>query len=97
MAAQSFAQIRFREAVERGDLVNVTDELANGADPNQCGSTKWTALHRASDRGWFDIVRVLLQSGATVWVNLCMDTSSKGGTATRTLRASCSRSAPTRG
>ena len=39
--------------------------------------TKWTALHRAADRGWVDIVRLLLHNGA----NARVTTTSSGETA----------------
>ena len=58
--------IRLREAVERGDFYAVQIEIAQGVDVDACGPTRWTPLHRASDRGWIDIVRLLLQAGASI-------------------------------
>ena len=53
-----------REAAERGDLAGVQQLLGSGAPINDTGLTKWTALHRASERGRADVVKLLLGAGA---------------------------------
>eukprot|EP01051_Picozoa_sp_SAG22_P017996 SAG22_NODE_2912_length_2109_cov_3.539801_1_plen_510_part_01 len=55
---------RLREAAERGDLRGVQAELGKGANVNDAGKTRWTALHRAAERGRTDIVQALLAAGA---------------------------------
>ena len=43
------------EAAERGDLHAVKAELAAGANVNACNHSKWTALHRATERDHSDV------------------------------------------
>ena len=56
---------RLWEAAERGDAVAVQEELDKGTPVDVAGRTAWTALHRAADRGWVNVLRVLLQNGAS--------------------------------
>ena len=37
-------------------------ELEGGAYVDYAGRSQWTALHRAADRGWLDILRILIQA-----------------------------------
>ena len=67
---------RLREAAERGDAHGVRTELEAGVAVNDCGATKWTALHRASERGRTEIVQLLLGAGA----NHLLQTASGGDT-----------------
>jgi hypothetical protein len=56
---------RLWEAAERGDAHAVQLELDAGTHVDATGRTAWTALHRAADRGWINVLRVLLQHGAS--------------------------------
>eukprot|EP01050_Picozoa_sp_SAG11_P035794 SAG11_NODE_13302_length_661_cov_0.891459_1_plen_96_part_10 len=55
---------KLREAAERGDRVAVQELIAKGVNLNEAGSTRWTALHRASERGRTTVVEILLEAGA---------------------------------
>ena len=52
------------EAAERGDAGAVQRELDTGTPVDVAGRTQWTALHRSADRGWLNVLRVLLSAGA---------------------------------
>ena len=52
-------------AVRRGDYRAVELILKAGVDVNQLGDMGETALHYAMDKGWEDIVRLLLAHGAS--------------------------------
>jgi|EP01047_Picozoa_sp_COSAG01_P085712 hypothetical protein len=45
-------QARLLEAAERGDVNAVETELFHGTPVDAVGESRWTALHRAADRGW---------------------------------------------
>lgn len=62
--AGSSSAAKLWEAAERGDAIMVQAELDRGVDVDAAGRSAWTALHRAADRGWVDVLRVLLQHGA---------------------------------
>ena len=51
-------------AVSEGDAASVRRELGKGADPNHKNADHLTPLHLAVGRGHFDIVQLLLKSGA---------------------------------
>lgn len=55
---------RLWEAAERGDASAVQLELDGGVPVDVAGRTQWTALHRSADRGWINVLRVLLSNGA---------------------------------
>ena len=48
-----------------GNLKRVTEEIEAGVDLDDGGDAKVTALHKASDRGRGEVVRALLEAGAT--------------------------------
>jgi len=52
------------EAAESGDISEVKNLLARGADVNAKGRYGWTALHWAADNGFAEIVKLLLKAGA---------------------------------
>ena len=62
--AVDLSGVRLREAAERGDSAAVQLELYRGAEVDGTPTTARTALHRAADRGWVDIVALLIRHGA---------------------------------
>ena len=60
------SSVRLREAAERGDAAQIALELRNGAEVDGPATVQRTALHRAADRGWVDICRILVRHGAAV-------------------------------
>jgi hypothetical protein len=55
---------KLREAAAGGHLERVQEELSRMSDVNDGGSTGWTALHKACDRGRGEVIHVLLEAGA---------------------------------
>ena len=55
-----------RLASESGDLDALRAQIAGGALVNDVGKGSWTALHRATQRGYVDIVNELLSNGADI-------------------------------
>ena len=53
-------------AVKLGDVSGVSDELAEGCDPNLRGAGMCTPLHLAAKRGQLETVRVLLEAQADI-------------------------------
>jgi ankyrin repeat protein len=53
-------------AVSAGDLAQVKQLLASGAEPRSRDAEAWTALHIAASRGYDDIAVALLDGGADV-------------------------------
>lgn len=64
MSASHAGSLRLREAAERGDGEAVQAELGAGAPIDGAGRSRWTALHRAADRGHVGVVRLLCEAGA---------------------------------
>ena len=60
---------RLWEAAERRDVASISRELEGGAYVDYAGRSQWTALHRAADRGWLDILRILIQAYAPSALN----------------------------
>jgi len=56
---------KLREAAGMGNLKRVTEEIEAGVDLDDGGDAKMTALHKASERGRGEVVRALLEAGAT--------------------------------
>ena len=54
------------DAVRQGDVDEVRSLLNDGADPNEAQGDGLTALHVAAQEGHVEIVRLLLDAGATV-------------------------------
>eukprot|EP01051_Picozoa_sp_SAG22_P015752 SAG22_NODE_2108_length_2993_cov_7.220654_1_plen_253_part_00 len=63
---EQIGAVRLREAAERGDVAVVQRELYLGAAVDGEPATARTALHRAADRGWVDVVRLLIRYAADV-------------------------------
>jgi hypothetical protein len=59
---------QFYEAVRKGDLAQVTSLLDKGVDVNAKFRYGATALFKAAERGYLDIVKLLLARGADVTV-----------------------------
>jgi len=56
-----------RTATKEGDLAAVKNAIANGADVNSKSYwEEWTALHYASNLGYIEIAKELIQAGADV-------------------------------
>lgn len=55
---------QLREAAAAGNLAIVEKELAEAIDIDEAGTSGWTALHKASDRGRAMVVRMLLENGS---------------------------------
>ena len=62
---------RLWEAAERRDVSAISRELEGGAYVDYAGRSQWTALHRAADRGWLDILRILIQAYAPTLSTPC--------------------------
>ena len=67
---------RLWEASERRDVAAISRELEGGAYVDYAGRSQWTALHRAADRGWLDILRILIQAYAPTTLNSLAHTPS---------------------
>jgi hypothetical protein len=57
---------RLRDAAEDGDLEELEDLLAQGADPMSSGANGWTILHWAASNAHVAVAERLLQVGADV-------------------------------
>ncbi len=55
---------KLREAAAGGHLERVQQELSKLCDVNDGGSTGWTPLHKACERGRGEVIRMLLEAGA---------------------------------
>ena len=49
-----------------GELAEVEKSLANGTDVNSADEEGYSALHAASENGYLDVVKLLVEKGANV-------------------------------
>jgi ankyrin repeat protein len=54
------------EAAKEGDLAKVKSLIAEGSDANIADENGTTSLHWAADRGYKDVVELLISKGADV-------------------------------
>ena len=59
-------ELEFIKFAEQGNLAEVKRILADGINPNAVNKYNWTALHRAAQAGYAEIVKALLSAGADV-------------------------------
>ena len=76
MAESSDTNARLMKAVKDGNIQAVKDSLTAGADVNTKDQDGWPVLIWASDKGYLEIVKLLLEKGAQVDVK----TTDTGGT-----------------